>query len=139
MNHSKVKQAERRQRIDKLPAVFGDSLNEEDRYLLSRPVEALVEDVHEGAHDPIAILTAYGKQALNAHHDTNCLTEVLISDALKWAENCNREGPLAGIPVSVKDVGVHSMPRRGYNVDAYRSARLSALKAMTAVLAIPHG
>lgn len=106
LNHSKLKQDERRQRIANLPAVFGEALNDEDRYLLGRPVEALVEDVHDGEHNPIDILTAYGKQALNAHHDTNCLTEVLLSDAVGWAENCNKSGPLAGIPVSLKDVSL---------------------------------
>lgn len=119
--------------------MFGDPLNDEDRYLLSRPVEALVEDVHEGAHDPIAILTAYGKQALNAHHDTNCLTEVLISDAVQWAENCNREGPLAGMPVSLKDVSVHWKLCYGSSADLLLSARLSASRAGIAALAILHG
>ena len=50
------------------------------------------------------MLLAYGKKALKAHVATNCLTEVLIAKAAAdWAPACNTQGPLAGMPVSVKD------------------------------------
>ena len=57
------------------------------------------------------VLLAYGKKALRAHAATNCLTEVLIARAAHepdgWAPACNTQGPLAGMPVSLKDtVGV---------------------------------
>lgn len=53
------------------------------------------------------MLNAYGKKALEAHRETNCLTEVMISAAEGWAKNCKITGPLAGMPVSLKDtVGV---------------------------------
>jgi Asp-tRNA(Asn)/Glu-tRNA(Gln) amidotransferase A subunit family amidase len=57
--------------------------------------------------DPEDILLAYSRRALDAHSKTNCLTEVMIFKAQAAARECNRTGPLAGIPVSIKDtVGV---------------------------------
>lgn len=42
-----------------------------------------------------------------AHKQTNCLTEVMVSAAEMWAKECPRQGPLAGMPVSLKDtVGI---------------------------------
>jgi Asp-tRNA(Asn)/Glu-tRNA(Gln) amidotransferase A subunit family amidase len=34
---------------------------------------------------------------------TNCITEVITSDAESWAKECDLNGPLAGVPVSLKD------------------------------------
>ncbi|KAG5646712.1 hypothetical protein DXG03_002394 [Asterophora parasitica] len=67
------------------------------------PVASLVKAVQDGSTEPGEILTAYGKQALRAHAETNCLTEIMILSAETWAKECNRKGPLAGIPVSLKD------------------------------------
>jgi Asp-tRNA(Asn)/Glu-tRNA(Gln) amidotransferase A subunit family amidase len=67
----------------------------------------LVAKVKSGDVDPEGVLLAYSKRALKAHSKTNCLTEVMISKAQAAARQCNRTGPLAGIPVSIKDtVGV---------------------------------
>lgn len=44
--------------------------------------------------------------ALKAHEKTNCLTEILLPDAERWLQDgssINLQGPLAGIPVSLKD------------------------------------
>lgn len=42
--------------------------------------------------------------AIKAHEKTNCLTEVMLPEAGQWAETAiNLKGPLAGIPVSLKD------------------------------------
>jgi len=43
--------------------------------------------------------------ALKAHAKTNCLTEIMLSSAESWltSSNINFSGPLAGIPVSLKD------------------------------------
>lgn len=49
------------------------------------------------------VLHAFAKKALKAHEATNCLTELLIPEAEQWAEACNKQGPLAGMPVSLKD------------------------------------
>ncbi|KAH9477584.1 Acetamidase [Psilocybe cubensis] len=51
--------------------------------------------------------TTYGKKALKAHKATNCLTEIMIGSAVHWAQDCKTNGPLAGIPISLKDtIGV---------------------------------
>lgn len=51
------------------------------------------------------ILRTYGKTAVRAHAKTNCVTEVLVPDAERWVQEggINLKGPLAGIPVSLKD------------------------------------
>ncbi len=60
--------------------------------------------MHNRLLKPIEILRSYGKVALKAHEKTNCLTEVMLPEAEKWAETgVNLKGPLAGIPVSLKD------------------------------------
>lgn len=61
--------------------------------------------MHKQAIQPIDILRAYGKAALKAHEKTNCLTEVIIGTAEGWTTDgsINMKGPLAGIPISLKD------------------------------------
>ena len=50
------------------------------------------------------VLRTYGKVTLKAHEKTNCATEILFPEAEQWvSEECNLKGPLAGIPVSLKD------------------------------------
>ena len=79
---------------------------------MTRPIGDLVADVHSNAISPIDILRTYGKGALKAHAKTNCLTEVMISSAeeglVRGADDGDenspmKKGPLAGIPVSLKD------------------------------------
>ncbi|KAM6492291.1 amidase signature enzyme [Amanita muscaria] len=111
-----LKQQERQQRIDDLPSVYQTALTDADKVILNQPVKALVEAVQSKALspkpgvvavEPLDILRAYGKKALLVHNDTNCLTEVMIGAAEKWAKTCNRQGPLAGVPISLKDtVGI---------------------------------
>lgn len=85
--------------------MFHEPISAKDQDVMSLPLSTLVSQVQDGQQDPIDILTAYGKKALQAHRDTNCLTEVMIADAVGWAKDCHRTGPLAGVPVSLKDVG----------------------------------
>jgi Asp-tRNA(Asn)/Glu-tRNA(Gln) amidotransferase A subunit family amidase len=61
--------------------------------------------VKSGDTAPLDVLCAYGKAALKSHERTNCLTEVLLKDAEGWLERgeINLKGPLAGMPVSLKD------------------------------------
>ena len=60
--------------------------------------------MHKEVIKPIDILRTYGKIAVRAHEKTNCLTEVMLPEAEIWAQNeVNLKGPLAGIPVSLKD------------------------------------
>ena len=71
---------------------------------MDKSIETLVQDVHKQVLKPIDILRTYGKIALRAQEKTNCLTEVMLPEAESWAENeVNLKGPLAGIPVSLKD------------------------------------
>lgn len=64
-----------------------------------------------GTLAPADVLLAYSKKALRAHAATNCLTEVLIAQEAERAKDAGArgawQGPLAGMPVSLKDmVGV---------------------------------
>ncbi|KAF8062345.1 amidase signature domain-containing protein [Lyophyllum atratum] len=102
-----AKQNERQARIHQLPAQYKEPIGPKDAIILEQHVSSLVESVQVGQMDPNDILTAYSKQALRAHAETNCLTEIMILSAETWAKECNRKGPLAGIPISLKDtVGV---------------------------------
>ena len=70
---------------------------------MDKSVEELVQDVRRSQVKPIEILRSYGKAAIKAHEKTNCLTEVMILEAERWTEQMDTRGPLAGIPVSLKD------------------------------------
>lgn len=72
---------------------------------MNKPIADLVHDVQSKATTPTAVLRAYGKVALKAHEKTNCLTEIMFPEAEAWARSgeINLKGPLAGIPVSLKD------------------------------------
>ena len=65
-----------------------------------------MQDVQKtGASSAVDILRAYGKVAVKAHEKTNCVTEVMMKEAEGWIDKggINLEGPLAGVPVSLKD------------------------------------
>lgn len=76
-----------------------------DREIISKPIEQLVEEVHRNELQPIDILHTYGRVAIKAHEKTNCVTEVMVNAAEGWIKDgsINLKGPLAGIPVSLKD------------------------------------
>ncbi|KAL2063436.1 hypothetical protein VTL71DRAFT_5241 [Oculimacula yallundae] len=100
----KFKQEERAHRIRDLTSYHGD-FTAPERDVLSKPIEQLVQGVHKQVVQPIDILRAYGKAALKAHARTNSVTEVMISAAEAWTSDgsINLKGPLAGIPISLKD------------------------------------
>lgn len=102
-NACQAKQNERQDRINQLPQRYREPIDTKDASILEQPVALLVQDVQSGQTEPLDILTAYSKQALRAHAETNCLTEIMIQSGETWAKECNRRGPLAGIPVSLKD------------------------------------
>lgn len=83
--------------------MYHQPLTAQDKDILSRPVSAIVSSVQTASLDPSDVLTAYGKRALQAQAETNCLTEIMIESAERWARDANRSGPLAGVPVSLKD------------------------------------
>ncbi|PCH45081.1 amidase signature enzyme [Wolfiporia cocos MD-104 SS10] len=102
------KQQERRERIEGLPAAYHAPLTAADKTILAQPASQVVAGVQAGTLSASDVLLAYSKKALRAHAETNCLTEVLISKAEEWARACNVQGPLAGVPVSLKDTAAIS-------------------------------
>lgn len=107
ISRSHNKQKEREDRINCLSDEYRAPLAAGDREIISQDIASLVAKVQGGGLDPEDVLLAYSKKALDAHRKTNCLTEVMIQKAQTWARSCNKAGPLAGMPVSLKDtVGV---------------------------------
>ncbi|CAK7239360.1 MAG: hypothetical protein STHCBS139747_000790 [Sporothrix thermara] len=102
----KFKQDQRTERIRNLSAEYHTPLSADDRATLDKPVEELAKEVRDGSVKAIDVLHTYGKAAIKAHEKTNCLTEVMIGSCEEWLKTegaINLKGPLAGIPVSLKD------------------------------------
>ena len=61
--------------------------------------------MQSGALAAVDVLRAFGRAAVRAHERTNCVTEVLVLEAERWLEEgkINLKGPLAGVPISLKD------------------------------------
>ncbi|KAF2093766.1 amidase signature enzyme [Rhizodiscina lignyota] len=99
------KQSERASKIATLPKPYLNPLAQDERSILQRPIAELVQDVHKNITSPVDILRTYGKVAIKAQEKTNCLTEIMFPEAESWIEqgDINLKGPLAGIPVSLKD------------------------------------
>ncbi|KAF2186738.1 amidase signature enzyme [Zopfia rhizophila CBS 207.26] len=107
------KQAERASKIATLPQPYLYPLSPQERMILGKSIQELVQDVHKQIARPVDILRAYGKVAIEAHKKTNCVTEILFPEAEEWAEReINLKGPLAGIPVSLKD----SIQVKGFDI-----------------------
>ena len=102
---SQAKQLQRSQKITSLPFAYHSPISPSDRDILAKPISELVRDVHQNPTSAVDILRCYSKIALRAHAKTNCLTEIMVPEAEKWAEGegVNLKGPLAGVPVSLKD------------------------------------
>ncbi|CVK83154.1 related to amidase (acetamidase) [Fusarium proliferatum] len=98
------KQEERTSRIKRL-ASYHAPFTVLDREIVNKPIEELVQAVQKDSSKASDILHAYGKVALRAHERTNCVTEIMLSSAEQWLidGSLNLKGPLAGIPVSLKD------------------------------------
>ncbi|KAF3384429.1 Acetamidase [Penicillium rolfsii] len=98
------KQAERAARFASLPYPYHTNFTDNDRKILDQPIEELVHDIQQSVTAPLNVLQAYGKVAVKAQERTNCITELLLPEAESWLESdINLKGPLAGIPVSLKD------------------------------------
>ncbi|KAM6501592.1 hypothetical protein JOM56_001569, partial [Amanita muscaria] len=63
---------------------------------------------------PLNVLRAYGKNALLAHRETNCLTEAMFGAAEKLGMECNRKGLLAGVSISVNILLEDLLEVKGY-------------------------
>ena len=106
MHYSKRKQDERSARIASLPESYRYPLSSAEKQILDEAIGELVQDVQKGgASSAVNVLRAYGKVAVKAQEKTNCVTEVMMEKAEGWIEkgDINLKGPLAGIPVSLKD------------------------------------
>ena len=104
------KQAQRNDAIAALPPIYRAALTSTDKSILNAPVSVTAERVREGALLPYDVLLAFSKRTLWAHAQTNCLSEVAITQGRDLlALSCSHQDswgeglPLAGIPVSVKD------------------------------------
>jgi Asp-tRNA(Asn)/Glu-tRNA(Gln) amidotransferase A subunit family amidase len=99
-----IKQRKRDAKFAALPDSYKGPLTAQQRSILSAPIGSLVSDVQSGALSAVDILRTYGKTAVVAHQRTNCVTELLLPEAESWAKDgVDLTGPLAGIPVSLKD------------------------------------
>ncbi|KAK8103645.1 amidase [Apiospora kogelbergensis] len=100
----RFKQNERAQRIRDLTQCHGP-FTKTDKDVINKPIKELVAGIRDGTYKPTDVLRTYGKVAVKAQEKTNCLTEVMVSEAESWLEHggINLAGPLAGIPVSLKD------------------------------------
>lgn len=98
------KQQERALRFSALPHPYHLRITANDKQVINKPIEELVHDIQDSAVSPLDVLRVYGKVAKRAQERTNCITELLLPEAESWLDSdINLKGPLAGIPVSLKD------------------------------------
>ena len=75
--HSQRKQHERATKISNLPGSYSYPLTPQERTILGKPIQDLVQDVQKNVTNPIDVLRTYGKVTLKAQEKTNCATEIL--------------------------------------------------------------
>ncbi|VVT49276.1 uncharacterized protein SAPINGB_P002191 [Magnusiomyces paraingens] len=128
----------RNERADKISTLekegFGEPLTAQERAAINLYTEDAVAQIKSGALDASVLFRAYSKRALQAQHDTNCLTELLIdpgyaeAKALDPTTEENKSKPLLGFPVSVKDT--HNIKGYdstiGYTANAFHPATKDA-------------
>ncbi|KAK7914029.1 amidase [Apiospora marii] len=100
----RFKQNERAQRIRDLTQCQAP-FTKSDRDVINMPIGKLVRGIQNKSYKAQDVLHTYCKVALKAHEKTNCLTEIMVSEAEEWINGgrINLGGPLGGIPVSLKD------------------------------------
>lgn len=107
LRHRRDCRTKQEERVDRIRAVksYHGPFSVLDREIVNKTIQELVKEVHEHPSKATQILNTYGKVALRAHEKTNCVTEILLDSAEKWVTDgsINLKGPLAGIPVSLKD------------------------------------
>lgn len=137
------KQRKRDARVESLPETYKRALTSRQRAWLKTPIQQLVANVQSGELSPVDLLRTYGQTAVLAHKQTNCVTEILLPEAESWAKDgVNLKGPLAGIPVSLKDtiiVGGFDASV-GYSSKAYKPHAEDGVmvKLLKRAGAIPH-
>lgn len=97
MHVVEAKRRERLQRIGDAREKHG-SLSGLDDEILSKPLEKLRGLVSIREISPYNIYESYTRKAIDCHAKTNCLTELISYEPPRTFG-----GPLAGIPVSIKD------------------------------------
>ncbi|KAF4125205.1 Asp-tRNAAsn/Glu-tRNAGln amidotransferase A subunit or related amidase [Geosmithia morbida] len=107
LNHRRdcrLKQQERSDRLKPFTSYHGP-FSVLDRETINMPIAELVQAVQKDPNRAAAILETYTKVAVKAHEKTNCVTEVMVPSAREWVADgsVNLRGPLAGIPISLKD------------------------------------
>ncbi|KAB8238734.1 hypothetical protein ETB97_009892 [Aspergillus alliaceus] len=107
------KRRERAARFASLPAAYHAPFTDFDKLVINKPIEELVQEVHSSSLSAADVLQTYGKVAVNAQEKTNCVTELLLPEAESWLQSeVNLKGPLAGVPVSLKD----SVQVKGFDI-----------------------
>ncbi len=107
---SRAKQDERNTIIKELGYPdMNKPMSKADVDILNKPIAQIVTEVQSAQLNPEDVLSTYTRKALRAHVETNCLTEILIESARHQVKTCNKNGPLAGVPVSLKDVSCNCL------------------------------
>ncbi|KAF2668936.1 amidase signature enzyme [Microthyrium microscopicum] len=121
-----AKQNERASRIANLPSVYTAPVTQADQEIFRSSIRDLVAGIQNGEIDASNVIQAYGKMAVKAQEDTNCITEVMFDQAEAAVRDgqVNMKGPLAGLPVSLKDSAqVGGMDNTiGYSKYAFQAA-----------------
>lgn len=87
-------------------------MSNEDKRIIETPIENIVSSIKNGQLQAEHVLRTYGKVAVKAHWQTNCITDLLLPEAEVWAKSeVSLAGPLAGVPISLKD----SIPVKGFD------------------------
>ncbi|KAK7961788.1 amidase signature enzyme [Apiospora aurea] len=105
LQHRRFKQNERAQRIRDLTECHGP-FTKFDSEVIDMPIQELVGRIGDRSIQAKDVLHTYGKVALRAHEKTNCLTEIMISEAVTRLDRIRGRpsgGLLNGIPISLKD------------------------------------
>src|SRR5271163_1057046 len=88
----KYKQNERKSKLAALPAAYREPLSGKETSILATPLNQLVANIKKGEVKSLDVVRAYGKEAIRAHDETNCLTEIMIEDAEKLATESELRG-----------------------------------------------
>ncbi|GAD96256.1 acetamidase [Paecilomyces variotii No. 5] len=112
----KVRDLKRRERAHRFASLSPDyhaPLSASNKDIINKSIEELVQDIHKGSVSSLDVLRTYGKVAVKAQEKTNCITELLLPEAEEWVKSeVNLKGPLAGIPISLKD----SVQVKGFDI-----------------------
>lgn len=85
-------------------------LDDLDRCITESSFADLVQNLQSGTWTSTQVVTAFAKRASIAQQCTNCLSEILFTEALEVARDLDSyfertgqtKGPLHGVPISVK-------------------------------------